>query len=718
MPKAQQVNAWASYDNTAKAARRLQSDGQAPLRQRKITRHSTSAVQNDQQALKDLEGGYRRASVAENADLAAGNVSRHRTSRVFLDLMKLQKLDDGEEVEQVDRNKEKEEESGTKKLFDLDCEDILKIREAVPIFFDTELHEKGGPAQSSIQTFLASLNATMPWVQDRLHAEPLIFFEMCLRGIGQVYFQNSPLSGLLVLIALFLQSPTVAVHGILGLVCGNLVALGLGFDKGLARSGLFGYNSLLVGLAVATFDVNTEYHAAKILMVILFASFSSVVFVMFGKLLVPYKSPPLTFPFIIATLMFLLSTANMDRVEFGSVRSPSLPNYSNSEALSAISWNDFFAGTLRGVGQVYLANNIASGALILAAIAVCSRISAVAAILGSALGAAIALATGVPAPQVAQGMYGFNASLSVTAMLMFYNPSIGASILAVFSGIMSVVAQQALASVLQPLGLPFMTLPFCVVSLSFIIIQGTTSLVLAVPLADMTVPEDHLHRIYRLEDGINFLKEAVLNDENRRMNSRKLRKSFKMIQSAVYEKEAKLGDVQPKSSSSLEGLFSNHTEEVVKARAHALFRLLAQKTGQDRLTIQTILDCFRDAGMEEGEPIMLASLMLNLADHTGDKTIDEIEFVCFAMVASAAKLIRTKLFKFFDFVDADCSGSIDFHELDVALEYLGRSPFTHDEKQRLIKLSKTMTNEDDDIETVELMDIVTIEKVKSLLGTF
>jgi urea transporter len=73
-----------------------------------------------------------------------------------------------------------------------------------------------------------------------------------------------------------------------------------------------------------------------------------------------------------------------------------LPEYANSPGDYGINAKDLFAGVLRGLGQVFLANNLVAGALVLVAIAVCPRITAAAAVIGSALGAAIALATGVP----------------------------------------------------------------------------------------------------------------------------------------------------------------------------------------------------------------------------------------------------------------------------------------------------------------------------------
>jgi urea transporter len=282
-----------------------------------------------------------------------------------------------------------------------------------------------GKIMWSIYSVISSFNATMPWIQSYLDSEILLFVELCLRGISQVYFQNNPMSGLFILVRLFLQSTRVAIHGVVALVCGNLIALILGFDKGLARSGLFGYNSLLVGLALATFDNSTEKHrdcnGYTLLASVVFSSFSSVIFVVIGKLLGPYKSPPLTLPFNVATITFLLATANMGRVEMNSVRVPALPDY-NATGFAGISASEFLAGTIRGIGQVYLADNLISGCFVLAGIAICSRIAAAAAFFGSALGAAVALATGVPGSMVKVGMYGFDASLSVTAMFISTYP--------------------------------------------------------------------------------------------------------------------------------------------------------------------------------------------------------------------------------------------------------------------------------------------------------
>ena len=161
------------------------------------------------------------------------------------------------------------------------------------------------------------------------------------------------------------------------------------------------------------------------------------------------------------------------------------------------------------MGQVFLANDIGAGILVLVGIMICSRISALAAFIGSAVGAGVAALVGCDRVAIENGMYGFNSSLTLCAMLMFYVPSCGSISIGIVASIMTVFIQLALASSMAPTGLPFMTFPFCLAALAFIVIQGTTQTVISVPLSSMTTPEDHLMRVRKLSLGFELLYGAI-----------------------------------------------------------------------------------------------------------------------------------------------------------------------------------------------------------------
>ena len=84
------------------------------------------------------------------------------------------------------------------------------------------------------------------------------FVDSCLRGISQVMFQNNPLTGALILLAIAVAAFStgngeVLGGALLGVVVGTGTALALRVDHDSLRSGQFGFSPLLTGIAVATF---------------------------------------------------------------------------------------------------------------------------------------------------------------------------------------------------------------------------------------------------------------------------------------------------------------------------------------------------------------------------------------------------------------------------------------------------------------------------------
>ncbi len=72
-----------------------------------------------------------------------------------------------------------------------------------------------------------------------------------LRGLGQVMFQGSWLSGLLFATGLALHSHKAMVWALIGSGVGLVAARLLGFQEPLAVAGVFGFNAALAGVALA-----------------------------------------------------------------------------------------------------------------------------------------------------------------------------------------------------------------------------------------------------------------------------------------------------------------------------------------------------------------------------------------------------------------------------------------------------------------------------------
>ena len=77
------------------------------------------------------------------------------------------------------------------------------------------------------------------------------------RGIGQVMFQNNALSGLLMLIGIFLNSWQMGLLAVSGNIISTLTARISGYDCDDIKNGLYGFNGTLVGIAVGVFMLLT-----------------------------------------------------------------------------------------------------------------------------------------------------------------------------------------------------------------------------------------------------------------------------------------------------------------------------------------------------------------------------------------------------------------------------------------------------------------------------
>jgi hypothetical protein len=105
----------------------------------------------------------------------------------------------------------------------------------------------------------------------------LIFIDSVLRGIGQVMFANSPLSGIIIAIGLFIGNWELACYGLLGACVSTLTAHLFGFDYNSIRAGLYGYNGCLVGMGIAHFSFPQSPH--MIGPVVIMSIFSTIFFV-------------------------------------------------------------------------------------------------------------------------------------------------------------------------------------------------------------------------------------------------------------------------------------------------------------------------------------------------------------------------------------------------------------------------------------------------------
>lgn len=351
-----------------------------------------------------------------------------------------------------------------------------------------------------------SINGTMPGWSERAAENPLLdFVDSCLRGVGQVCFMNNPVTGLAILVAMFVYEAWLGFAGALGLAVSTAAALLIGMDRGAIRAGLYGFNGVLVGAGLSLF-LQPDWDGLVMVWIVVGAFFSTVLHAALANVFIgAFKVPPFTLAFNFMTLLFLIGALNYANGRTGGLIAPADAQVagdtvsntlrSAADASSANNVEGVINAVFRGISQLFFANSVVSGLIIVAGLAVCSRIAAAFALVGSAAGMATGLAVGANGVAIYNGLWGFNsfdAALAIGGV--FFVLSWRSGLLAVACAVLTALLFGAIASLFIPWGLPALTLPFCFGTLAFVLLRGATTKLEVVDVADVTTPEEHLAR--------------------------------------------------------------------------------------------------------------------------------------------------------------------------------------------------------------------------------
>jgi urea transporter len=341
--------------------------------------------------------------------------------------------------------------------------------------------------------------ATMA-LQDRLRDHPTLgFVDWIFRGIGQVVFQNNPISGAVILAGIFYNSWIYGTVCLVGTIISTLTALLFRADKGMIKDGLFGFNGALIAIALVAytspnFTTGNIPNAHLCLYIVLCAAFSTVIVPAFGAILGPHKVPGLTMPFVLATWFFLGALLQFATIDVSNAIKPTSPSdfTGPTPAYSSVTW---FHGITMGISEIFFQDNWVTGVIILIGIAINSRIAAIMAFMGSTLAVGAAVLYGAHDEAIRDGLFGYNAALTAMALggffLVLNVPGFIYTVIGVF---VTVRVWASLGIFLDPSGMPVLTSAFVFVTwLMLLAKNGFPSLIPVAP-ADATTPEDNLRR--------------------------------------------------------------------------------------------------------------------------------------------------------------------------------------------------------------------------------
>src|ERR687892_1700451 len=211
-------------------------------------------------------------------------------------------------------------------------------------------------------------------VADFVSNNPLMeFFYILFNGISEVPLFSSPITGILILAGVFLASRNAGIMMVISGLIGAGMAILFGAPYGLVAFGLFGYNSILTGMALwsgpfvkankATFFLSVFGAAATAVTWMAMAHLMGDTFYQGAK----WAIPGFTSSFIFTTWALMYASKR-----FGHDIWPAPPPPPKEELLSesgnprqeqSFKWTakEFIIATLKGVSQVTFVENWKTG---------------------------------------------------------------------------------------------------------------------------------------------------------------------------------------------------------------------------------------------------------------------------------------------------------------------------------------------------------------------
>lgn len=285
--------------------------------------------------------------------------------------------------------------------------------------------------------------------RDRLIGTSRAVLDALSGSYSQIFFTESRVVG-----ALLLASTLVVPQIFLGGLLATTVALGtawvLKLPAELIRSGLFGYNALLVGLGGAALlppgrEALLLIVVAVVAAVLLTAAFHAALGVTFGV-------PALTLPFLAAFYVVLGA-----RAQLGIDLQP-LPH---DPWIGAMTLPEPVTGYLQSLGAIFFLPRIDAGLVVLVALVVFSRIGWVLSVLGFALAYLLVDALAVLPGGVLPWVVGYNFMLvSVAIGGVWFVASPAAMLLATAAVLVCAMLTVGLLPYLALGGMPLLILPF------------------------------------------------------------------------------------------------------------------------------------------------------------------------------------------------------------------------------------------------------------------
>lgn len=254
-------------------------------------------------------------------------------------------------------------------------------------------------------------------------AKDLLF--TLLNSYSQIFFSTSKVLAILLVIISFFDYGA-GIGGIVAVVVANLLAYSLGYNSYYLKSGLYGFNSLLVGLGVG---LQYQPSAQLYIFVVISAITSFFLTIVFQGVLGRYGLPFLSIPFLVTIWIVGLAGTELtalDISERGIYTYNELFGLGGTLIVSMYNWleslvdSSFVRIYFYSLGAIFFQKGLLAGMIISIGLLIYSRITFVLSILGFSVSYLFYLLVGIEANELIYRIIGFNYILTAIALGGYY----------------------------------------------------------------------------------------------------------------------------------------------------------------------------------------------------------------------------------------------------------------------------------------------------------
>lgn len=296
-----------------------------------------------------------------------------------------------------------------------------------------------------------------------------LYFEGALNSYSQIFFSNDRWFGILLILASFID-PYVGISGLIAVLVTQFFAIWFGFDKEPVRNGVYGFNSVMVGLVMGSLFQFSPQFFVLLICISLFTLLMSIAFAYsLGKNRLPF----LSFPFIIGVWIVILTGRSylaLSMSERGIYTINELWAYGGQplvdfyETMNNLPIPIAVDVYLKSLGAIFFQYNIISGIIIAIGLLIYSRIAFTLSIVGFVTGYLFYYYFQGDFTQLNYSYIGFNFILSAIALGGFFLiPSTKSYLMVILVTPLIALLISATSIIMGVFQLPIYSMPFNII---------------------------------------------------------------------------------------------------------------------------------------------------------------------------------------------------------------------------------------------------------------